>query len=284
MNRLFNDKVLSVIFRILVLTAIAKSIALAAFVFLPKSGVENARGDKDIVNFNAKGPTSLFISSGGRAVSSVQASNLKLMAVYKEANSSEGFAIISDGSAPMVVKSGGAYKQYKLGEIKPDGVYLVDGGSSVWVEFTKSTLSAMTQPPQQNSLLLNRDRVGFARPSTALSNDGQGGESESYSNMIQRSEIQELISNPDNVFKNIGFKEVMKDGKIDGFRVLSINRNSPLAKLGLRQGDIVQSFNGIKLDSYASVLELYGKADSISRVKLEVTRNNEKKEFEYEIY
>jgi type II secretion system protein C len=281
MNRLFNDKVLSVIFRVLILTAIAKSIALAAFVFLPKSGVENAHGDKDIVNFNAKGPTSLFAVEGRRNVPSVQASNLKLLAVYKEANSSEGFAIISDGSVSAVVRSGEAYKQYKLGEIKADGVYLVDGGSSVWIEFAKSTLSMM-QPQQPNPLILGRDRMGPEGMPFMMS-PGDGGE-EPYSNMIQRSEIQEMMSNPDTAFKNIGFKEVMKDGKIDGFRVLNINRNSPLAKLGIRTGDIIQSFNGIRLDSYASALELYNKASSISRVKLEIMRNNEKKEFEYEIY
>jgi len=284
MNRLFNDKVLSVIFRVLILTAIAKSIALAAFVFLPKSGVENARGDKDIVSFNAKGPTSLFAVEGRRNVPSVQASNLKLLAVYKEANSSEGFAIISDGSVSAVVRSGEAYKQYKLGEIKSDGVYLVDGGSSVWIEFAKSTLGAINQPQQPNPLLFSRNRMGQeGMPLMMPPGDMPGGE-EPYSNMIQRSEIQEMMSNPDAAFKNIGFKEVMKDGKIDGFRVLSINRNSPLAKLGIKTGDIIQSFNGIRLDSYSSALELYGKASSISRVKLEIMRNNEKKEFEYEIY
>jgi len=112
----------------------------------------------------------------------------------------------------------------------------------------------------------------------------QADDDETYSRMIQRSEMEKFISNPDIFFKNMGMKEVMKDGKMEGFRVLSINENSSLAKLGLRAGDIVQSFNGVKLDSYASAIEVLSKANSISRVKLEIIRNSEKKEFKYEIY
>jgi type II secretion system protein C len=282
MNRLFNDKVLSIIFRVLVLAAIAKSIALAAFVFLPKNGLESVQEDRNLVNFNAYGPTSPFaVSESGNAARTATVDSFKLLAVYKEADSKDGFAIISDGGSPQVVKSGESYKQYKLGEIKQDGVYLIEGGSSVWVGFAKSTLAVLS--PQQPSVLIpQRGRIGDEK--MLMRNAFAEQDNETYTNMIQRSEIQELMSNPDNVFKNIGFKEVMKDGKIDGFRVLSINRNSPLAKLGLRAGDIVQSFNGVRLDNYSSVLEIYNNADTISRVKLEVMRNNEKKEFEYEIY
>jgi type II secretion system protein C len=280
MNRIFNEKALSVILKILILAAIAKSVSLAAFVVLPKNGVENTHKDAKDAAFNVYGFTLPFSSSASNAqnVQVSQISNLKLLAIYKEANG-DGFAVIFDGGSSEVVKNKDAYKQYLIDEIKQDGVYLTENGKKMWVGFEKSTLEASS--PQQIGTMSIRDRAGFGMMRQRQENQTNGNE---YSSMIPRSEIQDLMSNPDNVFKNIGFKEVMKDGKIDGFRVLSINRNSPLSKLGLRAGDIVQSFNGARLNSYSSVLEIYNNANSISRVKLEVMRNNEKKEFEYEIY
>jgi type II secretion system protein C len=282
MSRLLNNKTLNFIFKILIFVLVAKSIALASFIFLPKSGVEVSYSDKNIINLSSYNASpfsrSLQNSSGSSGAKTTQISNLKLLAVYKENYGKGAFAVISDGSSSSVLKTGDTYKQYVIGEIKSDGVFLLENGKELWVNFAKSTLESAS-----NSLMNNRlgNMGDIKRQAQSLI---QANENEGYASTLKRSEIDELMANPDAVFKNIGFKEVMKNGKIDGFMVLSVNRNSPLAKLGLRAGDVIQSFNGIRLDNYSSVLEIYNNAKSYSRVKLEVVRNNEKKEFEYEIY
>jgi type II secretion system protein C len=263
---------LSVIFKILIFIAIAKSISLILFIFLPKSGVEPS-GSGNVINFNAYTASAFSHVSQNGAASNIQASqisSLKVLAVYKENNGKKAYAVISDGASSEVLKTEDRYKQYIVGEIKPNGVFLRENGSDFWVTLTESAaISPAVNIPANNK---------FGGGVKLQANDGE------YMNVLKRDEIDEFLANPDSVFKNIGFKEVMKDGKLEGFRVLSINRNSPFAKLGLRSGDIIQSFNGIKLDNYSSVLEIYGNAKSYSKVKLEVMRNNEKKEFEYEIY
>ncbi|MDR0665904.1 MAG: PDZ domain-containing protein [Campylobacteraceae bacterium] len=271
MNHLLNDKTLNVIFKILICIAVSKSIALAFFIFLPKSGVEISRGEKNLINFNAYDFSFFSRPSQNSEVLNTQnsqISSLKLSAIYKENSGKNVFIIISDGSSSEVLKTGDRYKQYVVGEVKSNGAFLKENDNDLWI--------ALAEITSQNT------QAATSRVSPSRQNL-QTNEQE-YTNILKRSEIDELMANPDTVFKNIGFKEVMKNGKMEGFRVLSINRNSPLAKLGLRAGDIVQSFNGIKLDNYSSVLEIYNNAKSYSRVKLEVMRNNEKKEFEYEIY
>ncbi|MDR3178259.1 MAG: PDZ domain-containing protein [Campylobacteraceae bacterium] len=296
MNRLLNNKTLSVIFKILICIAIAKGTALASFVFLPKSGVDTDFNNKDIVNFrDYYKPTSGF--SGGIADSNtpiIQVGNLKLLAVYKENNGKNAFVVINDGSSSEVLKTGDKYKQYRIHEIKADSVSLMENGKEVWIGFAKSTLTpssaaiaTATQPstPALNTRFSNIISKRM-QPNTNAPQQpsAQPEQQEEYTSVLKRTEIEDLMANPDAIFKNIGFKEVMKDGKLDGFKVLSINRNSPLAKLGIRAGDVIQSFNGIKLDNYSSVLQIYNNAKSYNKVRLEVMRSNEKKEFEYEIY
>jgi type II secretion system protein C len=285
MNRLLNNKTLNFIFKVLIYIAIAKSIALIIFVFLAKKGVEIGYSDKDIINFNSYNSASPFSrssqsSSNAFGAQTTQISNLRLLAVYKENNGKNSFAVISDGSSSEVLKTGDIYKQYQIGDIKSNGVFLKESGNDFWVALAESAAASSNV---QNAVKPSNNRFGSTIGRQQQIQLLQTNEAE-YTNILKRSEIDELMANPDTVFKNIGFKEVMKDGKIDGFRVLSVNKNSPLAKLGIRAGDIIQSFNGIRLDNYSSVLEIYNNAKSYSRVKLEIMRNNEKKEFEYEIY
>ncbi|MDR1460725.1 MAG: PDZ domain-containing protein [Campylobacteraceae bacterium] len=275
MNLLLDNKTLNLIFKILICIVVAKSIALVFFIFLPKSGVETSYSNKDIINFNVYSPTS-YANQGFTAsnVQVTQVGSLKLLAIYKESSGENAFAVINDGSFSEVLKTGDTYKQYRVNEIKSDSVSLLENGREVWIGFAKSTLNSLTAPTQP----VNR----FAN--TGIKQQLPQQQSEEYTNIIRRIEIDEIMTNPDAIFKNMGFKEVMKDGKLDGFRVVSVSRNSPLAKLGIRAGDIIQSFNGIRLDNYSSVLEIYDNARSYNRVKVEVMRNNEKREFEYEIY
>jgi type II secretion system protein C len=284
MNYHLNNKTLGFVFKILILFAAAKIISLVIYIYLPKSGIDAPKDDK-LVNLNdyaggftPKGQVSQPIVT--------PASDIKLIAVYKETKGAKGYAVLQEGSDVKVLKKGDNFGQYRLKEIKSDGVFLDNGGIDVWVGFVKSTLSVAAQTPPTiaptGASLLTRDIRLEQEAMMNASAAQQNGEE--YSKVIQRSELNNFLDNPDSVFKNIGFKEVMKNGKLEGFRVLSVNRNSPFAKLGLRTGDIITSFNGVKLDNYSSVLEIYNNAKSYTKVKIEVTRNNEKKDFEYEIY
>lgn len=63
-----------------------------------------------------------------------------------------------------------------------------------------------------------------------------------------------------------------RDGKPQGFNLVSFPKDSPLAELGLRPGDILLRANGFELTSPDKVLRAYSQLREASRVELEVER------------
>jgi general secretion pathway protein C len=101
--------------------------------------------------------------------------------------------------------------------------------------------------------------------------------------IIDKSLLDHYGRNMNDIWKNIGIKEV-KDGRdIKGFRVNFVKRGSDFSKLGLRRGDIIKSVNGQELNSYNSAFEIYKNMDSIESLTLTIKRGKEEMELNYEI-
>jgi len=101
--------------------------------------------------------------------------------------------------------------------------------------------------------------------------------------IIDKSILEHYGRNMNDIWKNIGIKEV-KDGRdIKGFKVNFVKRGSDFSKLGLRRGDIIKSVNGQELNSYNSAFEIYKNMDSIESLTLTIKRGNEEMELNYEI-
>ncbi|MCK8503464.1 type II secretion system protein GspC [Myxococcus fulvus] len=63
-----------------------------------------------------------------------------------------------------------------------------------------------------------------------------------------------------------------KDGKAQGFKVLSIRKGSLYEKLGLQNGDVLQRINGMRLDSLEKAMETYMLLKSQRRLEVELER------------
>ena len=101
--------------------------------------------------------------------------------------------------------------------------------------------------------------------------------------LIDRSLISHYGKNINDVWKNIGIKEVIKDRKITGFKVNFVKRHSDFSKLGLKRGDIIKSVNGQELDNYNNAFELYKNIDTIENLTLTIQRGEQEMELNYEI-
>jgi membrane-associated protease RseP (regulator of RpoE activity) len=62
---------------------------------------------------------------------------------------------------------------------------------------------------------------------------------------------------------------------IDGFEISQIKAGGAVDVLGLRDGDVILEFNGQRLDSLATVLRLFGQAQSGTSATLTVLRNGQ---------
>lgn len=74
-----------------------------------------------------------------------------------------------------------------------------------------------------------------------------------------------------------------KDGTADGFKLFAIRRGSLFSKIGLRNGDVVRSVNGLRLNSIEEGLETFQALRHEDNLSIEVVRNKQAKTLTYNI-
>ncbi len=99
--------------------------------------------------------------------------------------------------------------------------------------------------------------------------------------MVSRSAVQESMKNIHNLLSQVRVRPYFRDGKADGLSVTNIKSGSFFAKLGLKNGDVVQGIDGKIIKSPEDVLEMYNKIKLGSQVALQIMRNNEQKIINY---
>ncbi|MGZ5208079.1 MAG: hypothetical protein ACXWB0_03585 [Sulfuricurvum sp.] len=95
--------------------------------------------------------------------------------------------------------------------------------------------------------------------------------------------IADQLNNLQNLEKTIDVTPSMSAGKITGFRVNTIAPDSVFAQLGIVGGDVIQSVNNKKLESYSDALAVIGQLPHLRSIRIIVLRNNLQKELVYEI-
>lgn len=99
---------------------------------------------------------------------------------------------------------------------------------------------------------------------------------------VSRSEVDKSLKNVHQLLTQVRIRPHFRDGTPDGLAISNIRPGSFFAKLGLRNGDIVQGINGRNIESPDDVMEVYQRLKSGSRVALQVMRNGEEKIINYQ--
>ena len=100
---------------------------------------------------------------------------------------------------------------------------------------------------------------------------------------VKRDYLNSYINDIEKVWNNISINEVKKNGVLEGFKISSVAKESVFAKLGLKKGDIIKSINNNVLTSYADAFKVYNNINNTQYLNLEILRNNEIMELNYEI-
>jgi type II secretion system protein C len=100
---------------------------------------------------------------------------------------------------------------------------------------------------------------------------------------VNRTYLNSYVQNLDKVWNNIAINEKKVGNKIEGFEVLKVNQDSVFAKLGLKAGDVIKSINNNSLNSYADAFNVYNNIGDTRYLNIEILRNNEVVELNYEI-
>ena len=100
--------------------------------------------------------------------------------------------------------------------------------------------------------------------------------------MVSRSAVEESMKNVHSLLSQVRIRPFFRDGKADGLSITNIKAGSFFAKLGLKNGDIVQGVDGKLIKSPDDVMEMYEKFQLGSQVALQIMRNNKQKIIHYQ--
>ena len=269
MNKVSNSKILQIITRILILIAIAKLLSLVLLWYLPANGVDmnfkkSYYPPYQRINFiNMLTPSQTQSKSNKTAPESGvhrSITDMSLIGLYGLKN--YGYAIVamkSNLKKTSIIAVGETYNGYTLKEINKDNVVFTKNYKEYILRFAKQK--------NQNSILKH---VTHNNIDNGVTN-------------VSRNDIEFFEKNPQMIWKQIAINEVMKNGKIKGFKIMRIDKNSKFATLGLQKGDVIIKANNVDLTSYKAVMDIYKNINKLSELDLVFLRNNTEKELVYEI-
>ncbi len=100
---------------------------------------------------------------------------------------------------------------------------------------------------------------------------------------LQRSTLESVLGNMALLSRSARIVPEMRNGKAAGFRFFAVRPDGPFAKIGVQNGDIISSINGLEITSPEKALEVYAKLKSASHLSLGIERNSKKITKEYTI-
>ena len=100
---------------------------------------------------------------------------------------------------------------------------------------------------------------------------------------IQRSTLESVLGNMSLLSRSARIVPEMRDGKAAGFRLYAVKPDGPFAKIGMQNGDVISSINGLEITSPEKALEVYAKLKSASHLSLGMETNGKKVTKDYNI-
>lgn len=155
-------------------------------------------------------------------------------------------------------------------------VYLDNQGKSEYIDLFEPP--APPPPPPGAAPVPNKDTDPFA------ADLAKGIKKLSENNYeLQRSTLESVLGNMSLLSRSARIVPEMKDGKAAGFRLFAVRPDGPFGVIGMQNGDIISSINGLEITSPEKALEVYAKLKSASHLSLGMERNSQKITKEYNI-
>ncbi len=101
---------------------------------------------------------------------------------------------------------------------------------------------------------------------------------------IDKALVDKILGNPMVAVRGARVVPARKDGKPDGFKLYSIRPDSIYGKLGLINGDTLESINGFELTSLDKGLEVYAKLKDATSLEVDLTRKGKPLVIKYTIH
>jgi len=280
MKKNTNSKIISVIIFILSIIVLVKIVwIIIAFMFLPKSGEEHLVANKLKPLYY---PIKLANSS---PVIHQQAP--VVMPTVKPVGTMQGYMLLAlyNASDKLVVTIAKSKKTKVLSRGEDMNGFVLKSAGSNYAIFTKGGKEfELLLKGSKNKISDNKKNKSINRSHKEKEIKKTISESEDgVSKVVSKGLLTSYTKDIDKVWKDIGIGDYKVNGKLQGFKVNFVKRGSDFEKLGLQKGDILTSVNGQELNSYNAAFGFFKEIDSIDNLTLNIKRNNQEMELEYEI-
>jgi general secretion pathway protein C len=104
-----------------------------------------------------------------------------------------------------------------------------------------------------------------------------------HSYEVQRGTVDSLLNNMSALSRAARIVPELKDGRAAGFRLFSVRPDGPFAMIGLQNGDVISSINGLEMNSPDQALMVYSRLKSANHLSVGLERNGQKITKEYNI-
>ena len=183
--------------------------------------------------------------------------DFKLQSIYFDGK--KGFIIINDHSKNVFINLNETYKGYKLIKINLDSVVFL-------------------RDNQKYTLYLNSKQKDNSANENVSHNVVHKIVPKHRLKKVQRGLIKYYLHNFGVIWQNIGISKVSL-----GYKIIYIRPNTVFDRLGLRNGDILISINGRRLNNDADAWDIVNNLNKFDEIRVTILRNNTKKRLKYEI-
>ena len=101
--------------------------------------------------------------------------------------------------------------------------------------------------------------------------------------LVANQEVEKLRSDMGSLMTQLRVVPNFTEGQPDGFKVFAIRPGSLFARIGLENGDVIKTINGIEIQNPEQAFEAYQRLSSETNIRIDLVRRNENKTLSYEI-
>jgi len=189
-------------------------------------------------------------------------------------DSSWSFVGINDHGETFLYREGMPYNGNEITKITWRYVFFSNGNGECYVDLWEKP-----EKRRKSRLAALRNR----RKSSSKSSIKGIKEISPTKRRIERSLIQDAIKDPQKFVKSVRVLPYEKNGKVEGYKFYGIRSSSALAHLGLKNGDVVHSINGVAMTSPDQALAAYGKLSKSNEFEIKISRRGKPTTLEIEI-
>jgi type II secretion system protein C len=256
----------------IIIVLIAYLLNTIIFSFLPKSGVDFIEQSNTSLGYTKySGFYSQINSNEKEEVVKIEKKDIQTLSKYNLT------AIYSTSSNGGWISLEDKTKSYILSQWEDINGYILTKLYKNYVIFEKSAKEYRLDMKQKN------DAISYEVTSNSNSNIKENIIVKDDVVQINRDYLNSYVTDIEKVWNNIAIKEVMNNNKIEGFKVFKVKKDSVFSKLGLKEGDVIKAVNNNVLASYADAFNVYNQINNTKYLNIEILRNNEVMELNYEI-